>query len=207
MKVGEVAAKAWCRAALRTALVAASCAALFAAPGCTYLWQTNVNSLPERMKFPEFSFAPPQGQGWYHRNVSDPPEIAQFTKHGPRSETQILVTGYQPPGRVTDIDELIEFSENLPGGDKIVAPAPGHGATCVRYHARSLLSVNYANTTTNPYTDVMVTDEDSLDCIDPRYPNYLVRFIFSQRSPKGGTPEGSREADAFIQSIRFSARE
>jgi hypothetical protein len=198
MKVGEVAAKTLCRAALF--------AALFAAPACTYLWQTNVNSLPERMHFSEISFDPPQGRGWYFRNVSDPPEIAQFTRHGPRSETQILVTGYQPRGRVTNIDELIEFSENLPGGDKIVAPAPGHGATCVRYHARSLLSVNYANTS-KPYTDVMVTDEDSLDCIDPRSPNYLVRFIFSQRSPKGGTQQGSREADAFIESIRFSSRE
>ncbi len=206
MKVGEVAVKALCRAALRAALVTASFAALFAAPACTYLWQTSVNSLPERMQFSEFSFEPPQGSGWYYRNVSDPPEVAQFTKHGSRSETQILVTGYQPPGRVTDLDELIAFSENLPGGDKVVSPAPGHGATCVRYHARSLLSVNYANTTSNPYTDVMVTDVDSLDCIDPSYPNYLVRFIFSQRSPKGGTQEGSREADAFIRSIRFSSR-
>jgi hypothetical protein len=207
MKVGEVVAKALCRVALRAALVVASSAALFAAPSCTYLWQTNVNSLPERMHFPEFSFDPPQSPGWYHRNVSDPPEIAQFTKHGPRSETQILVTGYQPRGRVTNITELIEFSENLPGGDKLVTPAPGHGATCVRYHARSLLSVNYANTASNPYTDVMVTDVDSLDCIDPSYPNYLVRFIFSQRSPQGGTQEGAREADAFIESIRFSSRE
>jgi hypothetical protein len=194
-------------AVVGTLCAAAVFAALCAAPACTYLWQTKADSLPDRMRFAEFSFDPPQGPGWYYRNVSDPPEIAQFTKHGPRSETQILITGYQPPARVTDLDELIAFSENLPGGDKVVAPAPGHGATCVRYHARSLLSVNYANTTSNPYTDVMVTDEDSLDCIDPRSPNYLVRFIFSQRSPKGGTQEGEREADAFIRSIQFGSRE
>jgi hypothetical protein len=198
MKVREVVAKTLCRAALFSALLAM--------PACTYLWQTSVNSLPGRMKFAEFSFDPPQGHGWYYRNVSDPPTIARFTKHGPRSETQILVTGYQPPGRVTDLNELVQFSENLPGGDKMISPAPGHGATCVRYHARSLFSVSYANTS-KPYTDVMVTDEDSLDCIDPSNPNYLVRFIFSQRSPKGGTEEGSREADAFIGSIRFSSRD
>jgi hypothetical protein len=198
MNARKAVAKILCRVALS--------AALLAMPACTHLWQTSVDSLPDRMRFPEFSFDPPQGDGWYFRDVSDPPEIAQFTRHGPRSETQILVTGYLPPGRVTNLDELIEFSENLPGGDKVISPAPGHGATCVRYHARSLLSVHYANTS-NPYTDVMVTDEDSLDCIDPRYPNYLVRFIFSQRSPKGGTQEGTREADAFISSVHFGSRE
>lgn len=199
-------AKWRCRALRRTALVAAAAAAAIAITGCTHLWQTRDSALPARMKFAEFSFDPPQGSGWYYRNVSDPPEIAQFTKHGPRSESQILVAGYQPENRVTDLDELVEFAENLPGGDKVIKPAPDHGATCVRYHARSLFSVHYANTP-DPYTDVMVTDEDSLDCIDPNYPDYLVRFIFSQRSPKGGTPEGEREAEAFINSIRFNPRD
>jgi hypothetical protein len=184
---------------------AAFAAALSALPACTHLLQTNAESLPDRMQFSEFSFARPQGDDWYYRDTSDPPTIAEFTKRGHRSETQILVIGFLPPSRVTSLDELIDFGENLPGADKVISPAPGHGATCVRYHGRSLLSVNYANTM-QPYTDVMVTDEDSLECIDPSYPNYLVRFIFSQRSPNGGTEEGTREADAFLDSIKFDRR-
>jgi hypothetical protein len=194
------------RARRAAVALAALAAAISALPACTHLLQTNAESLPDRMRFSEFSFARPQGDEWYYRDTSDPPTIAEFTKRGHRSEAQILVIGYLPPGRVTSLDELLDFGENLPGADKVVSPAPGHGATCVRYHARSLLSVNYANTS-QPYTDVMVTDEDSLDCIDPGYPNYLVRFIFSQRSPNGGTDEGTREADAFIQSIQFDARD
>jgi len=174
-------------------------------PACTHAFQTSSEALPERMNVGEFSFERPQSQGWYLNNVSDPPTIVEFTKRGHRSEAQILVMGLHPDNRVTNSDELIEWAENLPDGDKVIAPAPGHGATCVRYHGRSVMTVHYA-TTPQPKSDEITTDEDSLECIDPYHPGLLVRFITTQRSASGGTPEGTAEAYAFLKSIQFTEK-
>ncbi len=179
-------------------------AAGFAA-ACTHVFQTSGEALPERMRVGEFSFDRPQGEGWYLENTSDPPTIIQFTKRGRHAESQILIVGFRPDGRVTSLDELIDWAQNLPDADKVVAPAPGHGAVCVRYHGRSTLTVHYANTP-KPTSDVMVTDEDSLECIDPFTPGILVRFITTQRSAEGGTPEGTAEAYAFLKSIQFEQK-
>jgi hypothetical protein len=186
---------------LNGALALAAAAALCR---CTHVFQTSGAALPERMRVGEFSFDRPQGDGWYLENVSDPPTIIKFTRRGHRSEDQIMVIGLRPDRRVTNQDELIEWAENLPDADKVVAPDPAHGATCVRYHGRSIFTVHYANTS-KPITDVMTTDEDSLECIDPYHPGLIVRFITTQRSPRGGTPDGTAQAYAFLKSIRFES--
>ncbi|GEM_PF-3454425 len=183
-------------------------AVLFAAgfaAACTHVFQTSGDALPDRMRVGEFSFDRPQGDGWYLENTSDPPIIIQFTKRGRRFESQILVIGFRPDGRVTTLDELMDWTESLPDADKVVAPAPGHGAICVRHHGRSTLTVHYANTP-KPLADVMITDEDSLECIDPFHPGLIVRFITTQRSTEGGTPEGTAEAYAFLKSIQFDSK-
>ncbi len=172
---------------------------------CTHAFQTSGDALPDRMHVGEFSFDRPQGEGWYLNNASDPPTIIEFTKRGHRAESQIIVIGYHPDGRVVTADELMDWAQNLPDADKVVSPAPGHGATCVRYHGRSTFTVHYANTT-KPVSDVMMTDEDSLECIDPYHPGLIVRFITTQRSGEGGTPEGTAEAYAFLKSIQFETK-
>jgi len=75
----------------------------------------------------------------------------------------------------------------------------------VRYHGRSLMTLHYANTP-NPVSNQIATDEDSLECIDPHQPGLLVRFITTQRSATGGTPEGTAEAYAFLKSIQFAEK-
>jgi len=177
-------------------------AAAVATVGCTHLMQTNADDLPDRMHLSEFSFARPEGSDWYLNNTINPPTVIEFTKRGHQSESQILVIGYRPDERVTNTDELFEWAQGLPDTDKIVALAPGHGATCIRYHGRSTLTVNYADTS-KPSADVMVTDEDSLECIDPNQPGLMVRFIVTQRSASGGTPAGARSAEAFLSSVSF----
>ena len=155
------------------------------------------------MHLGEFSFDRPQGPGWYMSNVSDPPTIVEFTRHGHRSEAQIMVKGIRPEQRVTTPDELMEWAEaTLPDQDKVVTAAPGHGATCVNYHGRSIMTVHYEESG-KPFKNVMTTDEDSLDCIDPYNPGLMVRFISTQRSATGGTPDGTAEAYAFLKSIQF----
>lgn len=183
-------------------LCAATILSAIATASCTYLLQTDAGALPGRMQRGDFSFQRPERTGWYLRDTVDPPTLAEFTRHDGRAESQILVYAFEPPTAVTNADQLQQWAESLPGGDKVVSPAAGHGATCLRYHARSLLTVNYANTT-EPSVDRLVTDEDSLECIDPRNPGFVVRFIYTQRSPNGGTPEGEQEADTFLSSIRF----
>jgi len=184
------------------AQAAVALAAIALLPSCTHFSQTNGDALPERMHVGEFSFDRPQGEEWYLNNISDPPTIVEFTKRGHQSEAQILVMGFRPPSPITTADQLSDWAQNLPDADKVITPAPGHGAICVRYHGRSTISINYANTT-KPTTDVMTTDEDSLECIDPNTPDILVRFITTQRSATGGTQTGSEEAVAFLNSIRF----
>jgi len=169
---------------------------------CTYLLQTDAGGLPGRMQRGDFSFQRPERTGWYLRDTVDPPTLAEFTRHDGRAESQILIYAFEPPTTVTNADELQHWAERLPGGDKVISPAAGHGTTCLRYHAQSLLTLNYANTTA-PSVDRLVTDEDSLECIDPRTPGFIVRFIYTQRSPNGGTPAGEQEADAFLSSIQF----
>jgi hypothetical protein len=174
-------------------------------PACTHAFQTSGEALPDRMKVGEFSFNRPQGQGWYLNNVSDPPTIIEFTRHGHRYEEQIIVIGLRPDGRVTTSDELMEWAQNLPDADKVVTAAPGHGATCVRYHGRSTFTV-HSGDKDHPIAEVMRTDEDSLECIDPFHPGLIVRFITVQRSAEGGTPEGTEEAYAFLKSVRFESQ-
>lgn len=169
---------------------------------CTHLLQTDAVGLPERIQRGDFSFQRPERTGWYLRDTVDPPTLAEFTRHDGRAESQILIFAFEPSSAVTNADELQHWAESLPGGDKVISPAAGHGTTCLRYHAQSLLTVNYANTTT-PSVDRLITDEDSLECIDPHSPGFIVRFIYTQRSPNGGTPAGEQEADAFLSSIRF----
>jgi|SRR5208282_2593831 len=192
---------------LRPALAhaAATVAAIMLLPACTHFFQTNGEALPERMQVGEFSFDRPQGDGWYLNNVSDPPTIVEFTKRGHQTEAQILVMGFRPPNPISTPDELSDWAANLPDAGQVITPAPGHGATCVRYHGRATISINYANTT-KPVTEVMTTDEDSLECIDPYTPDLLVRFITTQRSATGGTPTGSEEAITFLNSIRFDGK-
>ncbi|MHB8384479.1 MAG: hypothetical protein ACYDC3_19315 [Candidatus Binataceae bacterium] len=173
-----------------------------AATACTYALQTDAVGLPGRMRRGDFSFERPARAGWYLRDTVDPPTLAEFTRHDGRQESQILIYAFNPPAAVTNADQLQRWAESLPGGDKVISPAPGHGATCLRYHAQSILTVNYANTTA-PSADRLITDEDSLECIDPRSPGFIVRFIYTQRSPAGGTPAGDHEADAFLSSIKF----
>jgi hypothetical protein len=179
--------------------------AMAATVACTHAFQTSGEALPERMQVGEFSFERPHGEGWYLENVSDPPTIVEFTKRGPQWEAQILVMGFHPEGRVTNSNELMEWAQELPDADKVVAPAPGHGATCVRYHGRSVMTLHYANTP-NPVSNSIATDEDSLECIDPHQPGLLVRFITTQRSATGGTPEGTAQAYAFLKSIQFAEK-
>ncbi|HUY25885.1 MAG TPA: hypothetical protein VMV27_00580 [Candidatus Binataceae bacterium] len=170
--------------------------------GCTHLLQTDAGDLPGRMRRGDFSFQRPARPGWYLRDTVDPPTIVEFTRHDGRAESQILVFGVKPKASVRNASELTRWAENLPDGDKVIAAAPGHGATCIRYHGRSVITVNYANTTA-PSADRLVTDEDSLECIDPHAPGFIVRFICTQRSPTGGTAAGTSESDAFLSSIQF----
>ncbi|HVA78958.1 MAG TPA: hypothetical protein VNF27_13735 [Candidatus Binataceae bacterium] len=170
--------------------------------GCTYLLQTDAVDLPGRMQRGDFSFQRPARSGWYMRDTVDPPTLAEFTRHDGRAESQILVFAYTPSVPVTNADQLQRWAESLPGGDKVVTAAPGHGTTCLHYHAQSILTVNYANTT-EPSADRLITEEDSLECLDPRTPGFIVRFIYTQRSPTGGTPTGAAEAAAFLSSIKF----
>ena len=179
--------------------------AIMTTMGCTHAFQTSGEALPQRMQVGEFSFERPPGEGWYLENVSDPPTIVEFTKRGPQWEAQILVMGFHPEGRVSNSDELMEWAQELPDGDKVVTPAPGHGAICVRYHGRSVMTLHYANTP-DPVSNQIATDEDSLECIDPYHPGLLVRFITTQRSATGGTPEGTAEAYAFLKSIQFAEK-
>jgi hypothetical protein len=169
---------------------------------CTYLLQTDAVALPGRMQRGDFSFERPERPGWYLRDTVDPPTLAEFTRHDGRAESQILVFAFNPPEPVINADQLQRWAESLPGGDKVVSAAPGHGTTCLRYHAQSILTVNYANTT-EPSADRLITEEDSLECLDPRTPGFIVRFIYTQRSPTGGTPTGAAEAAAFLSSIQF----
>ena len=157
------------------------------------------------MHLGEFSFERPQGEGWYLDNVSDPPTIVEFTKRGHQWEAQILVMGFHPESRVSNSDELMEWAQALPDADKVITPAPGHGAVCVRYHGRSVMTLHYADTA-KPVSNQIATDEDSLECIDPHHPGLLVRFITTQRSATGGTPEGTAEAYAFLKSIQFAQK-
>jgi hypothetical protein len=189
----------WRRFARPCAIVILSA---LAAASCTYLLQTDAGGLPGRMQRGDFSFQRPDRAGWYLRDTVDPPTLAEFTRHDGRAESQILIFAFEPSGTVTNADQLQHWAESLPGGDKVISPAQGHGATCLRYHARSLLTVNYANTTA-PSVDRLITDEDSLECIDPHTPGFIVRFIYTQRSPTGGTTTGEQEADAFLSSIQF----
>jgi len=191
--------------AMRTA-GAIFCVLVLAAgvPGCTHLFQTSAGDLPSRLEYPEFSFDRPQGDEWYLRDTLDPPAIVEFTKRGESSERQIRVVALTPADRVENTDQLTDWSEGLPDEDQVVRPDPGHGAVCVRYHGRSSLTVNYARQA-GEFADRMVTDEDSLECIDPHSPGRIVRFIYTQRSPTGGTPEGARDADAFLASVKFEA--
>ena len=173
---------------------------------CTHAFQTSNEALPERMQIGEFSFERPQGQGWYLNDVSDPPMVMEFTKRGHQTESQIVVVGLHPNSSVTNLDELNEWAENLPDADKVITPAPGHGATCVRYHGRSVMTLHNDENVHKPLTAVITTDEDSLECIDPYHPGLIVRFISTQRSATGGTPEGTAEAYAFLKSIQFSQK-
>jgi hypothetical protein len=184
-------------------------AVLFAAsilPACTHAFQTSNEALPERMQVGEFSFERPQSQGWYLNNVSDPPTVIEFIKRGHQAESQIMVIGLHPDSRVTTLDELNQWAENLPDADKVIAAAPGHGAVCVRYHGRSVMTMHNDQDKNRPVTGVITTDEDSLECIDPYRPGLIVRFITTQRSASGGTPEGTAEAYAFLKSIEFSQK-
>ena len=195
--------------AIRLSRLIDSLAILLAAsivPACTHAFQTSNEALPERMQVGEFSFERPQGQGWYLNNVSDPPMVVEFTKRGHQTESQIVVMGLHPDNRVTNLDELNEWVENLPDADKVIAPAPGHGATCVRYHGRSVMTMHNDQDRSRPIIDVITTDEDSLECIDPYRPGLIVRFVTTQRSATGGTPEGTAEAYAFLKSIQFSQK-
>ncbi|MGH7780899.1 MAG: hypothetical protein ACREQR_13860 [Candidatus Binataceae bacterium] len=169
---------------------------------CTHLLQTDTAGLPGRMQRGDFSFQRPDRPGWYLRDTVDPPALAEFTRHDGRAESQLLIYAFDPQAPVTNAEQLQHWAESLPGGNKIVSAAPGHGTTCLRYHARSELTVNYANTPA-PSADRMITDEDSLECLDTRTPGFIVRFIYTQRSPSGGTPAGNREADALLNSIQF----
>ncbi|HYB91915.1 MAG TPA: hypothetical protein VEC38_12820 [Candidatus Binataceae bacterium] len=180
------------------------CALVLAAGtgACTHLFQTNVDKLPRRLDYPEFSFDRPQGDQWYLHDTLDPPNIVEFTKRAVSSERQIRVLALTPEGRVENVDQLTDWSEGLPDEDQVVRPDPGHGAVCVRYHGRSTMTVNYAGDGAE-YADRMVTDEDSLECIDPHLPGRIVRFIYTQRSPTGGTADGARDADAFLASVKF----
>jgi hypothetical protein len=190
------------RAAGAFAVAAAALSAVTAVTGCTHLLQTSAEDLPDRMPFQEFAFDRPQGSEWYMRDTLDPPNIVEFTRRGDASEAQIRVVAVRPPGVVQNIDQLTEWAQDLPDEDKVIRAEPGHGATCVRYHGRSALTVNYARQAAN-YADRMITDEDSLECIDPHTPDIIVRFIVTQRSAAGGTPEGNRQADAFLSSVAF----
>ncbi len=176
---------------------------LAAAPlACTHLMQTDANNLPDRMHRGDFSFERPARPGWYLSDTVDPPTLAEFTRHDGRAESQILIFAVAPRSPVTDAAELQRWAESLPDSDKVIAAAPGHGAICVRYHARSVLTVHYADTP-SPSADRQVTDEDSLDCIDPHAPGYIVRFIYTQRSSIGGNPVGEEEAQQFLRTIEF----
>src|SRR5215469_9647634 len=73
-------------------------------PACTHAFQTSNEVLPERMQVGEFSFERPQSQGWYLNNVSDPPTVIEFIKRGHQAESQIIVIGLHPDGRVTTLD-------------------------------------------------------------------------------------------------------
>jgi hypothetical protein len=185
----------------RGSWIAAGCAAL-ALAACTHLLETNVESLPERLDYPGFSFQRPPGEGWYM--TDQPPEstMAEFKKHSDGTETMIQVARVWPPDPVEDADQLFEFASNLPGEDPQVVLENGHGDTCVRYRAHSALTVHY-EASESPSQQRMRTDEDSLECLDPLWPGALLSFTYSQRRGDGGHLDGAPEADAFIRSIQF----
>jgi hypothetical protein len=194
-------------AGLTRALPILCAAALTSA--CTHAFQTSGEALPDKMHVGEFSFERPQGEGWYLKNVSDPPTIVEFTKRGHQSESQILVMGFRPEPPITNADELMEWAQTLPDESKVVTSDLGHGATCVRYHGRATVTAYYTpvdSTAAKPIAYHAMTDQDDLDCIEPHNKGLLVRFISTQRSASGGTPDGTAEAYAFLKSIQFSQK-
>ncbi len=177
--------------------------ALMAGSGCTHLLETRADSLPGRIDYPGFSFERPEGRDWYLSNAPAAFTLLEFKRHSDGVETLIRVSRIQAPA-ITNADQLTEFAENMPGEDPQVSVESGHGATCVRYRARSALTVNYEASAAPQYQHRMVTDEDSLDCIDPLSPGDLITFTFSQRGHDGGSADGANEADVFIRSVRFA---
>ncbi len=180
--------------------IGAFCSAAISA--CTHLMQTDAGDLPGRVERGGFSFERPDRIGWYMQDTVDPPTLFEMTRHDGRNETQILVLGVAAPSRIGSIDDLDEWCEDLPDGDKVISAAPDHGALCLRYHGRSTFAVHYADAAA-PAAYVVITDEDTLECVDPRDPKYVVRFIYAQHGPSGGTAAGASEADAFIKSIQY----
>jgi hypothetical protein len=184
--------------------IAASAVALaLAGAGCTHLFETNAERLPDRLDYPGFSFQGPDGGEWYMRDVPPESTLVQFRKHSDGVESMIQVARIWPPDLVENADELMNFASNLPGEDPQVTLEDGHGTTCVRYRARSALTVNYEGSDNPQMQQRMVTDEDSLECLDPLWPGALLSFTFSQRGKHGGSVDGAHEADAFIKSIQF----
>ncbi len=184
--------------------IAACVAALaLALAGCTHLFETKVESLPDRLDYPGFSFERPDGGEWYMRDAPPQSTLAEFKKHSDGVESMIQVARVWPPDPVENADQLMEFASNLPGEDPQVALEDGHGTTCVRYRARSALTVNYEGSDNPQMQQRMITDEDSLECLDPLWPGALLAFTFSQRGKHGGSADGAHEADAFIRSIQF----
>lgn len=190
------------RTVLRAGIAAGAIIATLGFGACTYLWQTEATILPDRIQRGDFSFERPTQPGWYMRDTVDPPSLAEFTRHDGRAESQILIVSFAPEAAVSDAQSLALWAGNLPGGDKVITPAPNHGTTCLREHSRSVLALHDADSAA-PSVYRMITDEDSLDCLDPRAPGFIVRFIYAQRSPQGATPAGNREADAFLSSIQY----
>jgi hypothetical protein len=173
---------------------------------CTHLLETAADSMPARLQYPGFSFERPKGEDWYAANAPPDSTFAEFKKHDDGVETMIRISRVNPPDLIQDPDHLVEYANNLPAEDPIVRLEPGHGAVCVRYRGRSALTVNYdasADTSAARYQDRMLTDEDSLQCIDPQNPGELIAFTYSERGKLGGSADGAREADEFIRSIKF----
>ncbi|HXW82767.1 MAG TPA: hypothetical protein VEJ86_00040 [Candidatus Binataceae bacterium] len=181
--------------------LALGCAVLVG--GCTHVGQTSADVLPTRVETPEFSFARPDGDGWYRIDTLNPPTVIEFTRRSPAAERKIEVTSVETPQPVANLDELTEWVENLPEGDPRIWPAPGHGAVCVRNHGSTSVTVHVVLEGTD-YPDRMIAVEDSLECVDPASSARILRFVFSQRSRSGGNLEGEREADAFLGSVQFN---
>lgn len=155
------------------------------------------------MQFEDFSFARPTGDGWYMTNAPADFTYAEFKKRTESSEAMIRVVQMSPSDIIENEEQLLTYANNLPGEDPIIRLEAGHGATCVRYRGRSALTVNYEENTAGQYQNRMVTDEDSLECIDPDRPGSLFAFTYSERSKAGGSEQGLLEADEFIKSIQF----